>query len=493
MEVILINPSFDRSTMGPFHEYVPKMLPLSIGFLAGYLLARDIVPNIVDEQLEYITHKEVEMLVSDKGRIIVGLSCLTAGAARAYELASWIKEANPEAILIYGGIHATVLPEEALKRGRADIVVRNEGEEAIYELIQYYRQGGKLENIKGISFACNGKFIHNPPRPLIEDLNSLPPFPYHLFEKDIKKYIFGDIMMSRGCPFECIFCSQRSISGRAYRFRSTGNIIKELDALVYKYGQKQIIFNDDNFVVNRNHVFELCDKIIARKYPDSLSFQVYARGDMVDLEMLRLMKRAGIGAIVYGLETGSERLMKIVKKRLTVADNKRAIELTHEAGILTNGSFILGLPTETKEESLQTIRFAKSIPLDLTRFNLLVPYPGTEVYELLKKSRQDINDDWSSFLTVSGFGTTSIPYIPEGRIENEMRRLQLWANLTFYLRPRQFIILMRKKFSNQLHLPSPLTLRGMQAYMKIAIYLIITITKTFIKNKVTNDGHLKYT
>lgn len=484
MKIILINPSFDRSTMGPFHEYVPRMLPLSVGFLAGYLLQKDITPAIIDEQLNYLTRDEIKDIVGNRGRIIAGLTCLTAGAERAYKLAGWIKESNPEAILIYGGIHATVLPEEVLTRGKADVVVHNEGEETLHELVQYYRHGGKLENIKGISFSSNGQFIHNSPRPLIEDLNTLPPFPYHLFEKDIKKYSFADVMMSRGCPFQCIFCSQRSITGRSYRFKSAENIIKELDILIFKYGQKErIIFNDDNFVVNRKHVFDLCEKIIARKYPKTLSFQVYARGDMVDLEMLKIMKRAGITAIVYGLETGSERLMKIVKKQLTVADNKRAIELTRKAGITTNGSFILGLPTETMEESLQTIRFAKSLPLDLTRFNLLVPYPGTKIRELLKESRQDIKDDWSTFLTVSGFGSTSIPYIPDGRTEKEMRRLQLWANLTFYLRPRQFFIIMVKKFSNQLNLPSPLTLKGMKAYITIAVYLTATLAKTFLKDR----------
>src|SRR3989338_476922 len=320
MKVILINPSFDSSRMGPLHKYVPAMLPLSLGFIAGYLLARDIQPTIIDEQLEYLTPGRIKKLVGNKAPLLIGLSCLTAGSARAYELAGWIKMENPEAIIVYGGVHATVMPEEAFAKGAADVVVRNEGEDTFYELIRGYEFGGNLEDIKGITFLRNGKIVHNPPRPVIKDLNTLPTFPYHLFERDFKRYDFGNVLTSRGCPFECIFCSQRSISGRSYRYRSAENVIKELDLLIYKYGQRNIVFNDDNFVVNRKHVFEVCEMIIARKYPKGISFQAMARGDMVDIEMLKLMKRAGFKTISYGLETGSERLMKLIKKKLTTAD-----------------------------------------------------------------------------------------------------------------------------------------------------------------------------
>ena len=207
-----------------------------------------------------------------------------------------------------------------------------------------------------------------------------------------------------------------------------------------------------------------------------------ARGDMVDIEMLKLMKRAGFKTISYGLETGSERLMKLIKKKLTTADSRKAIQLTQKAGISAIGSFIIGLPSETRTESFQTIKFAKSLPLDLTRFNLLVPYPGTAVYEMIMNSNHGIKGDWDNFLTVSGFGKDTIPYIPEGRTQKEMRQLQFWANLSFYLRPRQFVKFIRYGFPTQLFLPPLLSWEGVKARVEIALYLISALLRSFVKN-----------
>jgi len=479
-EVILINPSFDRSRMGFFARYVPAMLPLSLGFLAGYLIERGVRPTIIDEQLEYLSPQKIKDIFRNKENIIVGLSCLTAGAQRAYELAGWIKDASPGALIVYGGVHATVLPEEAFERGHADVVVCAEGEETLHELIQAHEKGDSFEKVKGIFYRRDGQVINTAPRPVIEDLNTLPAFPYYLFEDNGAQYDFGNLISSRGCPFECIFCSQRSISGRRYRYRSAQNVLKELDTLIYTYGQKNIIFNDDNFVVSRQHVFDVCEMMIARNYPDNISFLAMARTDMVDGRMLELMKRAGFKNIVYGLETGSERLMAMIKKKATLADSRRALELTRQAGLGSISSFILGLPTETHEESLQTIKFAKSLPLDFTRFNLLVPYPGTEIYERIKKEGRNFKNDWNNFITVAGFGNVPLAYIPQGRTEKEMRRLQLWANLTFYLRPRQLWMLLTRGFGSQLRLPPLLSLQGLVVYIRIILYLAVQFVKTFV-------------
>ncbi|MDD5439401.1 MAG: radical SAM protein [Candidatus Omnitrophica bacterium] len=462
------------------NKYVPAMLPLSIGFLAGFLLSKKAPFSIIDEQIEYISKDRISRLTHNKGAIIIGLSCLTAGATRSYELAGWIKAANPDATVIYGGVHATVLPEEALRTGSGDIVVRHEGEETLWELARALGTGSSLDDIQGISFIRDGAVVHTPDRPLIGNLDELPPFPYHLFEKDIGRYDFGNLLTSRGCPFECIFCSQRSISGRFYRYRSADNILCELDTLIYRYHQKKIIFNDDNFVVNRGHVFSVCAKIIDRKYPKTVSFLAMARADMVDKELLTIMKKAGFVSIAYGLESGSDRLLKLVKKGLSTEDNKRAVRMTHEAGISTYASFILGLPTETKEESSMTIKFARDIPLDMTRFNLLVPYPGTPVHDLVKEKLGTGPAGWDNFITVSGFMKAGIPYIPDGRTENEMRRLQMIANLAFYARPARFMKLVREGFGSQLRLPPLFSLRGIRAYSELILYFTLMLARSFM-------------
>lgn len=471
MDVILINPSFNREKMGPFHKYVRAMAPMSLGFLASYLMAKGIKPVIYDEQIECLSEEKIKEIFGWRRRMIAGITCLTAGADRAYELAGWIKAANPEAKIIFGGVHATVLPEEVIIKGGADIVVRNEGEDTLCELVKYYSEGGDIRLIKGISFMDKGNLFHTPDRPPIRDLDDLPEFPYYLFEKNKDKYSFGNLLTSRGCPYECIFCSQRSISGKTYRYRSAEKVLSELDTLISIYGQKNIIFNDDNFVVNRRRVLEICRLIIERKYPKNVRFLAMARSDMVDPEMLRAMRKAGFKSIVFGLETGSERLMKLIKKRSTLEDNEKAVRMAREAGFVTIGAFILGFPTETREESLSTIRFAKKINLDLNRFNLLVPYPGTEVSRMIAKTSDKPLNNWQDFLTVGGIGKGRVPYVPEGRTDSEMRRLQIWANVSFYMRPRQLLIFARGGYGDQLSIPPVYTMRGIKAYTEIFVYL----------------------
>jgi radical SAM superfamily enzyme YgiQ (UPF0313 family) len=176
---------------------------------------------------------------------VFGLSCLTAHVARGYLLARMIKAEFPDSTVIAGGLHPTALPEEALATGVIDYVVRGEGEEVLLQLYLAIRGDGDPTRLKGVSFMRDGRAVSNPEAPLIPELDDIPMFPYELF--DHPKYDMGFITSSRGCPYKCTYCSQRMLTGTTYRYKSAARIVEELDILINRYGQTQVVFYVDNF------------------------------------------------------------------------------------------------------------------------------------------------------------------------------------------------------------------------------------------------------
>jgi radical SAM superfamily enzyme YgiQ (UPF0313 family) len=264
----------------------------------------------------------------------------------------------------------------------------------------------------------------------------IPPFPYDLFEENIHHYRdFGTIITARGCPFDCIFCSQRAITGRRYRHLSIERVLDEVDLLVNKYGVTNIWFMDDNFVVNKKRAFALLDGIIRAGYNKKTGFVAEMRGESVDYDLLCKMKEANFKIMSLGMESLVPRLLEVVEKAETVEENIRAVQLAHEVGITTSTTFIFGIPTETRQERLETARGARKLPLDDCRFNVAVPYPGTKLYEIAKKEgRLKIKPGWSNFNVQSYMFMDDIPYTPEGTSREELIHDTYMANLRFNLR-----------------------------------------------------------
>lgn len=446
--MILINPQFDRvKKLGNFSRYVPVTLPTGIGVLAGYLLSQGKTIKILDDQITPVTSESLAAWVRDlKKPYLFGLSCFTAGIGRGYEIAKLIKEKYPDSKVIMGGIHPTVMPEECLNSGFVDIVVRREGDETLSLLYDVLKKGEDFSKIQGISFKdVYGKIIHNPDAPLFQDLNKLPLFPYHLFENNLSRYNLGFILSARGCPYDCIFCSQRAVSGRTYRYQKAERIMEEIDLLVNKYKQKYISFFDDNFVVNKSRTKELCQMIYDRGFHKKAAFDCQTRADAVDEEVLNYLKMANFKMIFFGLETASEKLMQLINKRERVEDNVRAVKLTKKFGFRVSAAFILGLPTETREERRAAYQMAKELDVDYVRFNNATPYPGTALYQIAQKEgRFNPGQNWENLSTcgtfVEGpFTKAPLSYVPAGVEENELRKDILRFNLLFWLRPKRVL------------------------------------------------------
>lgn len=450
MRVILINPQRNRKDqLGELANYVPLNVPFGIGYLAAYLLKNGKDVKIIDEEITPVIYSMLtDSVKGASGPYIFGLSCLTANIGRGFKIAKMIKEIYSDSIVIFGGIHPTVMPEEVLNTGVVDIVVRNEGEITLCKLYELIESGKDYTDILGISYIQDGMIKHNSSAPLI-DMNELPVFPFFLFEKYKARYNFGFLLTSRGCPYDCIFCSQRTISGRSYRFLSINRVVETLDIMINKYRQRYIVFSDDNFIVNKKRTIEVCNAIVENGFYKKATFTCQARGDSIDGEILDYLKGANFSGISFGIETASDRLMHILRKGEKVQDNIDAVKIAKRYGFKVSGTFILGLPTETRAERKMAYRMAKSLDLDYVRFNNATPYPGTELYKIaLDERRLNIGEEWQNLNacgTLIGGMERELAYVPTTCTEEELMVDIFWYNIFYSLRPLRVLRLLFDK------------------------------------------------
>ena len=352
-----------------------------------------------------------------------------------------IKNEFPDSTVIFGGVHSTALPEEALATGYCDYVVRGEGEETMLKLHQAIRGNGEAADLLGLSFIKEGKIVNNPEGPLIPDINTIPPFPHHLFPSP--KYDRGFLTSSRGCPYRCSYCSQRLITGTTYRYKSAELLLDEIDVLVNSYNQKELNFYDDNFCLKARRVHELCDKIIERGLHKKVKFAVQTRADNVvkhgGESLVKHMAEAGFTHMGFGLETGVQRIADLTRKDETVQIHLDALELCNKHGMDVSFFNIFGFPTETATDRFETFKLVRNSTAVATKYNNLIPYPGTPIYNELKDSgRVVVNKHWANFnsvlaMTTSIFDKTPLPYVPETCSEWELKRDIIYYNLKSYV------------------------------------------------------------
>lgn len=450
--MILIKPDCKRNEkLGGFSRYVPLSVPIGLGYLAAYLLKYNKRVKILDEEAVSINDALLNEYIRGLQKpYIFGISCLTAGIGRGHELARMIKSKYSDSKIIFGNIHPTVLPEDVLRDKNVDLVVRGEAEETLNLIYERIKNNKDYSDIEGISFRKDGTVINNEkaPLPIIENI---PGFPYHLFEEKSNRYELGFIASSRGCPYDCIFCSQRSISGRKYRFFSARAVIHDIEEIIFKYKRYYITFLDDAFTINKERVIRLCEMIRQRGFHKKAMFDCQARADTVDEEILRSLKGAGFRTINFGIETASERLMELIDKKETLKDIVAGIKLTKKFGFKISGTFILGLPTETEQERKAAYGLAKELSLDYVRFNNATPYPGTKLYEIaVKENRLNPGKHWENLnacgtFVSSPFKKKPLAYVPLTCSEEELSYAILKYNLFYSFRPKSIYKILRDR------------------------------------------------
>lgn len=490
--MLLINPAQEKFG-GFLSRYVPVGIPVAIGCLAAHLKKHGAKVRVIDEEIVDITPAVLREYVDGLEKpYIFGLSCLTAHVVRGYQLAAMIKAEFPDSIVVAGGLHPTSLPAEALNTGHIDYVVRGEGEEVLLALHNAVRGGGDPTTLMGVSFMRDGKVINNPEAPLIPQLDDIPIFPYELFNHP--KYDMGFLTTSRGCPYKCTYCSQRMLTGTTYRYKSAGRIVQELDILVNQFNQKQIVFYDDNFCFKHKRVVEVCQAIMAAGLHKKCSFSIQTRADNFPPNLVPLMAEAGFKHAGFGMETGVNRLATLIGKGETVEQHMEAVELGKKHGFEISLFMIFGLPTETKADRDQSFRVVQNANVQASKYNNLIPYAGTPLYDDLKNSdRIHVEPDWSNFnstlsISRSIFDKTPLPYVPETTSEFELKRDIIKYNMKSYVTLRAIMaILLGKKGPGWYKLPERWYLkpRELVQVAKIGVYVMLNMTIASLPLAVT--------
>lgn len=442
MNVTLINPSCNlKKAMGGFSAVYTAMPPINIAYLAAVLKKEGHKVNIIDALVLNSNHKISEILTTLKNTNtdLVGISCLTQTANFTYHLSKAIKK-NLNIPVVLGNLHASFFAEDILKKNIADIIVHNEGELTLVILADALQKNLSLENVQGISYKLNGEINKTPAQTLIKDLDSIPFPQWDLFPlQKYKLFSFAEIknpgtiiLGSRGCPYNCSFCSLL-IMGNKRRCRSIKNIVAEFNYLHNEFGYKQISFIDPIFPLTKKEGLNFCEELIKENLHNKIVWTTETRVDLVDRKLVSAMKKAGLRRIMYGFETGSEEVLNSINKKTKLNDAIRAVNLTKSLGIEIIGFFMLGAPEENVNSITKTISFAKSLNIDFAKFNILVPYPGTELFNKLtqeKKIKYKSFDDFTSFPTKNNLPVFS----PEKVSKKQLIKLQQKATLQFYLR-----------------------------------------------------------
>lgn len=435
--MILINSS-PKNALKIFQPFLPINIPVGIGCLAAAADKRGVPVDLVDEQIEDDALGLIISLVrGKKPPYFFGFSVLTAALKSAVDLSLKLKQLYPDSIVCFGGIHPTASPEEVMAFSQVDFVLRGEGERSLFDLYDCLKKGGDVAQINNLSYRRDGKVIHNERLMVVEDLEALPPFPYHRFKSN--RYDLGFVLSSRGCPYRCIFCSNRVTTGRNYRIRPAGVIADEIEMLYRDYGRRRIHFLDDNLLVSKERIYVLMDELKRRGLDRKVSFSFQARGDNVNPTLLKDLYESGFRSVFFGLETASEEIMKTIKKGETVAQCKDAVIMAKKAGFHVSATFIYALPGETHQDRMDCVRLSTELNLDMVRFNNATPYPGTELYAIASsENRLNIKGLYENFVSVSTFIENpfkKIPfsYVPAGNTEDQIRRDILFSYFNYYI------------------------------------------------------------
>ena len=392
--IVLINPPLSlEERYGRFARGGTQTPPLGLAQLAAVTRAQGYDTAIVDCAALGLGYGDAVARVAASGFEYVGLTAVTPAIHNAGQLARELKQANEGLCVIIGGPHITAVPEETMRAYAAfDIGVVGEGEETLVELLDSLVEGAPLEGIAGLIYrAGDGALRMTEPRPFIKDLDSLPMPAWDLLPTlsqhyETPTFYLGktpssSLVTSRGCCGRCTFCD-RSVFGNMYRMHSAERVVEMMQLLHDRFGINDVIIHDDAFVLNKRRVERFCALLI--ESASQMTWGCNARVNMVNPDLLRAMKAAGCWHIGYGIESGSQRVLDVIHKDITLEQIADAVTWTHDAGIRTRGFFMIGHPTETEESIRETITLAKSLPIDDFQITFFTPFPGSEIHQEIK-------------------------------------------------------------------------------------------------------------
>lgn len=450
MNILVVNPPyvsrFSRSQRSPA---VTKggtfYYPVWLAYATGVLEQEGFTVKLIDAvaQKMDLEHTLAMGRIFNPELVVVDTS--TPSIYNDVRTAAALKDALPESWVTLVGTHPSALPAETLGLcDKVDSVARGEYEYTLRDLAYALEKRDSLESILGLSFRVGERIVHNPPRPLIEDLDALP-FVSQVYEKhlNVRDYYFAAsnypmamIMTGRGCPYRCFFCVYpQTLHGRKYRFRSPENVVTEFEYIRHNLPEvKEVAIEDDTFTANRERCREICSLIIARKL--GITWYANARADL-DLATMKIMKQAGCRLLVAGFESGNQTVLNRMHKGLKLESSRQFMRDAREVGLLVHGCFMVGNPGESMETMRQTLKFAEELNCDSAQFYPVFVYPGTEAFHWAQNEGYLLTSDYAKWLTPDGSHNCVIN-LP-GLSASEMARFCEKAYLEYHLRPHYIL------------------------------------------------------
>jgi anaerobic magnesium-protoporphyrin IX monomethyl ester cyclase len=421
MRILLVNPpvGFGYYSMGLSRP------PLGLAYLAS-LLVGDHHIEIVDFNIDKRRWRQFPYGDFE----VVGISADTARYLTAMKIARLAKAGG--ATVVMGGPHVSFFDEDALGSGFVDYIIRNEGEYSFRDLIRFLSREIPIDEVKGLSYWDAGRVARTITAPFINDLDSLPfpareLLPLRRYTEKIDGRPMTTMITSRGCPFNCNFCSSSQFSGVRWRPRSVEGILEEIELIYRKYDYRAINFIDDNFTLNPDRAAKISERITASGFDLYWEAMSHVETVVKHPAMIRAMARSGLKWMFLGFESGSQEILNEYGKKSSVADAKKAVDVLHENGVKIIGAFILGAIGDSERTMTETIRLAKILNPSRAQFSLLTPYPGTKLFEGVRDKL--LTRNWALY---SGLH----PTIKLDKITPQvLNRFLFKAYASFYLRP----------------------------------------------------------
>lgn len=439
MKVVLIRPP---GTLGLIAKQSTQH-PVNLATLAAVAVRAGYDTQIWDYEIELFEEGAFIARLRDYAPDVIGISCMTGTIHTGHDVAAVVKKASPTTVTVVGGCHISALPEQTLREFPSfDMGVYGEGEETMVELLDRLSRGASVAGIRGIVRREGDEVIVEPPRPLMAELDSLPIPARHLLPLGrypqssstpgiySKRYRPTQMFTSRGCYARCIFCASNVLFGRHVRYRSVEHILAEVDDCMSRFHFNHFTIDDDTFAIDKRRLASLCDGFARR----GITWDCDTRVDLVSPDVLQMMAKSGCLKVAYGMESGSQRVLDLIGKGITVEQVRNAVKWSKEAGLTVQTQLMIGShPSETRDEVYASLRLVKEIRPHFISWAVTVPYPGTQIYKLLAEKGYLTSFDWRQFQMYN--------VVPVWRTDHftgpELVALQKEMLRKYYLRPAQ--------------------------------------------------------
>jgi len=441
MKVLLINPPRENEIIGNNPSIIEEERgvnpPLGLLYIAGYLekyADHDI--SIIDSQVDKLDYSSLLSRIDSVKPDIVGITAMTMTMIDVIKTVRTIKDFDTTIKVVLGGPHVHLFPEETINLEGIDYLVLGEGEETFKDLLEAIEDRSKLREIPGLVYKDNNEIINTGIRPAIKELDSLPfparsMVPYKKYTSLLaKREVATTIFTSRGCPFKCSFCDRPHL-GKVFRSRSAQNVVDELEECV-KMGIHEFLFYDDTFTVNKKRVIDICNEIVKRKL--DIGWDIRARVDTINEDIIKHLKKAGCKGIHYGIEAGTEKILKVLNKGITLDHAKQVFDMTRKHNIPILAYFMIGSPGETKDDIYSSFEVMRKLNPDYVHMTILTPFPGTKIYLEGLKSGIIKRDYWKEFAKNPTPDFTP-PHWGELFTRGELNNLLIEGYQKFYMRP----------------------------------------------------------